>query len=142
MLCLPNTSVGRRWHRSDGRGEKKKRGRHRLNGRKAEPDKQTTEQTGSHTELQCSLRWIDHSGGKGNRTNECVFLRSRSANTPENLNQVFPFAPSPPISMLESVQAEPKKYLNQNPHVDSTLKLGEGGHGAKQKLGLSFRGGG
>ena len=45
--------------------EKKKRGRHRLNGRKAEPDEQTTEQTGSNTELQCSLRWIDHSGGKG-----------------------------------------------------------------------------
>ena len=27
-------------------------------------------------------------------------------NTPEDLNQVFSFVPSPPISMLESVQAE------------------------------------
>ena len=114
MLCLPNTSVGRRWHRSDGRGEKKKRGRHRLNGRKAEPDKQTTEQTGSHTELQCSLRWIDHSGGKGYRTNECVFLRSRSANTPENLNQVFPFAPSPQFQCWSLYRRRQKKSKSKS----------------------------
>ena len=56
--------MARRWHRSDRKEEKKKRGRHRLNGRKAEPDEQTTEQTGSNTELQCSLRWIDHLGGR------------------------------------------------------------------------------
>ena len=100
------------------------------------PDEQTTEQTGSHTELQCSLRWIDHSGGRG-ENKESVFLRSRSANTHENLNQVFP-SPLPPnfnVGVCTSGgKTKKKKY------VDSTLNLGGRDEGSKVKTQFKFSG--
>ena len=55
-------------------------------------------------------------------------------------NLSFFLRPFPPISMLESVQAEAKKNQNQNQYVDSTLKLGGRGAWSKTKTWFKFSG--
>ena len=62
-------------------------------------------------------------------------------NTPEDLNQVFSFVPSPPQFQCWSLYRRRRtKNQNQNQYVDSTLKLGGRGAWSKTKTWFKFSG--